>query len=180
MRARRYERGYTLPEFLIATAIATMLGGVVAACTMNLSQLFSSQATLHELSGYLDATTEQLKRDLWGAVAACRATTPCPDPTPGVASWLGLDMPPLGWGAVGGAGDISYRIDAITNPNDVRLVRTQNGATRILVHYVDTTQTPQPTISGSLITFSIRTKKTVSGKDYKRSIAKVAYALQTP
>lgn len=199
---RGRQRGTTLIETLAATAVMTVLGGTLMVLTTSARNVFWADTTLTELSGYLDASTEQLKKDIWKAVDA-GAGGACPTPAGplpiGVTQWLCLDMGPANPG-VYKAGDVRYIIQnppvvlpPVPPSPDVRLIRqVYNGAAwtqaRTMAHYVQFNAGALPTVAvagapskGKLVTFGIAVQKSAVGiPPMKRSIAKVKYHLQTP
>ena len=68
MQRRSALRGVTLTEMLVATSIATVIGGIILTFITKTTELYNAQVTRSELSGYLDSATEQLRRDIWSAV----------------------------------------------------------------------------------------------------------------
>ena len=179
MRPLHGAQGFTMVEFLIAGSLAALVGGVVLLLIAGMSQISTMQSALHELSGYLDATTEQVKRDVWQAQRAC--TGNCPPL--GGSVWLALDLPDAGGNPDGWTvNDIQYTIDASTDPTDIRLIRTRTGeGARLLIHHLDPARTPAPGITGSLVTFtSIGATKTVLQRAYARLLSNVSYRCQAP
>ena len=196
-------------ETMVATAVMTILGGTLMVVTTSARNVFWADTTLTELSGYIDASTEQLKKDIWKAVDAkavyAGAGETCPTPAGpvivGLTQWLCLDVFPANPGQYPKIGDIRY---IIQNPPlgpppppasqpDVRLIRqVYNGAAwtqaRIMAHYVVSGISNSPATvevvapsTRKLVTFGITVQKAAVGiPPMKRSIAKVKYHLQTP
>ena len=154
-----------------------MVAGVVIALTNTTTQLSGAQLNLHELSGYLDATNERLKRDIWSAVDTQTAGAPAPCPALGatVTLWMALDLNPAGLAAT----DVCYTIDT-TDANDIRLMRRSSGINHVMAHHVVLGTTPIPTVAGRLVTFKITVSKTTPGRTYTRSLNAIRYHLQTP
>lgn len=174
MRAHASRQGLTLVELMVASSIATALGGAMLVLTNAISQSYTTQLALGELSGYLDAATEQLKRDIWTATAATA------QPGDGVCannnSWLILTRPTP-------PNTIRYCFDA-SDAQNILLRRTEDNANaRFVAHHVipfdpDPAPDTTVTVSGTLVTLNIRTRKTVLGRQFERGITNVSYRFQ--
>ena len=181
MRAWRSLHGFTAIELIVAGSIGTVLGGVMLVLATGMSQSYSAQVTLNQLSGYLDTATEQLKRDIWSAIDACSAACPAGLGGP----WLALDLPPANFGSgAWGDPDIRYTVDT-TAAGNVKLVREQRtggawGPKRVVAQSVVQGAGTVASVNGALVTFRIAASKTVSGRAYPRSIPDTSYRRQVP
>lgn len=167
---------------MTATYVATTVGGLTLTIMATVGQVSVTTTTYQELSGYLDATLEQMKRDVWAAGEA--TTAPCGSLG---ASWLGLRQQTGVWQD----GDVCYSLDR-TAPQDVLFVREvrRNGVwndplspRRILArHLLDSAVPLDPVvlINGSRVQVTITLRRTVLGRAYQRSVIQQTYCLQVP
>lgn len=133
-------RGLTMMEMMMATTITTALGGVLIILATGANQIYSNKILGGTLEGELDATIEQIKRDIWEAVDARDADPEtsvgtCPGSlTLGTTKWLCLDKDPPNFASGGyGDGDVRYLLQGTgvmaigggSPPPKIKLVRQE-------------------------------------------------------
>ena|GEM_PF-6478306 len=192
-------------EILSAATVMTILMGAVGTVMLSVRNTFLTNITLAQLSGYVDATTEQVKQDIWKASDAATGNA-CPGGGPlliGTTKWLCLDMTPSTPFNPVTAGDVRYLIQtppliAVSGggsppPTNVKLLRqVYTGTTwqtvRTIAQYVvasGSTVTVFPATApakGKLVRFNLKVQ-TTGGVDTPlthRQIANAQYRLQVP
>ena len=175
MRIGCGSRGFSLVEGMVASSIATLLGGVMLVLFTGIATTYNAQITLNELAGYLDVTVEQLKRDIW------RATTASAQTGDGICAngnaWLTLANP------TSPPNTVRYCFDA-SNAQNIRLQRTEDGANlRNVAQYIvpgPGPNTTTSTVTGVAVNFNLVVRKAVFGRQFTRSVTNASYRLQTP
>ncbi len=195
-------RGLTLVETMMATSILTLLSGVLLLLSSSATKLFWNKVIGNTLEGELDATEEQLKKDIWTAADAGTLGAGCPlenPQSPTIVTWLCLDMAPANPGAWD-AGDVRYRVVSPSQVGgsglpDVRLVRYVYDGTswqpgRTVAHYLDQTNPANTAVAVTVnagpplrrtVTFSIMNRRQDSfGQQYQRWLQNHTVRLQAP
>ena len=185
MRRRHPRHGLTLIELMVTSSIMTLLAGMVLLMLNTVGQGYNARMALGQLSGYLDETTYQLRRDVWGAAGTCQrlgAGPVCPNTLPGSDTWLMLQAEAAAWGV---GPDVRYTLEPHPqDPTNLTLVRRQwnNGAGAwglawIMAHHIRQPQT-QAVVAGSLIAFTFALRKgDLSGRQHDLS-TNVTYRFQ--
>ena len=163
-------------EFIAASAISTVVGGVVLLMMSSIRAAYQTHTAFTQLSGYLDSATTVLRNDIWQAVNSCLGTN-CPPGTSGTA-WLALDLPTsagaTGWGGAGP--DVRYTIEGT---NLVRRVWNGAGwpATGWTVAQFIVPASTTASVNSGLVTLNLWTRRTVNGRQYTRQVTGLIYRL---
>lgn len=169
--------GLTLIEFIAASSIATVIGGVMLVLMTGVRDAYQAHTTLNQLSGYLDAATTVLRKDIWEATSA----------SPPVGTGLCSDAPGAWLTLTRSGTTIEYCLDN-SELNNVKLRRRVNGgavwpvAQNVIQDVVPANSTialvdnPGP----GLITLNLVVRRTVNGRAYFRNLTNVRYRMQMP
>ena len=156
-------------EFIAASAIATVISGVIVVLMTGVRDVVQTHTTFNQLSGYLDVATTVLRKDIWEATIASQTVGGvCP------SDWLTLTRtnPPT-------TVTITYCLDT-SDPNNVKLRRTVDGgaAWNVAQYVAQGGTTAQVAIP--LITMNFRLLRTVNGRPHVRTLNNVTYLMQRP